>query len=603
MANLSNINNYFVVNTSGSVAVGDASSSVLPSLTVPFTVFKSGANSILSIQSGGGSGKPYFLRSNTNGSFSIYDDLACLERLTILSGGNVGIGAPSPSQKLHIADSSTSYALAETTGTGTSAGFRMKGSASADYTLFTTQGTNQFAIYDNAAGAERMRITSAGNVGIGTASPRSITNHTSLTVNGTAVGRVDLATSDTIYASFYAVSSQVGLQTEANIPLTFGTGTGSPERMRIDSSGRVGIGTTSPSGSLAAGGLDVVDRIAVGSGSVGTPALHYRDDTDTGIYFGTGIVATATAGVERMRITSAGNVGIGFSFPDGYANLAVSGTSSLPILGLRSSSGKARLAFYESGTGRFYLDTLNGSDGLAFIDGDGSTERMRITSGGALRLTNEIATASKTIDITNSAGTTGWTLGNGVIASAHQFVIYDNTAGSARMLINSSGNVGIGTTSPSRHLDIREQEQTYSGVLKLSSAWTGSNVWVERLFAASFIRQAQEVGVDLLSLGSIGGNSHVLIEVSILAVAATAQQSAKITFFAGARQASGGGYGSHYVTTPVLTAIQGSNISGGTPAWQGNTLIYTTFSQTNYTRYQVDFRVTCHDYMNITFEL
>ena len=60
-------------------------------------------------------------------------------RIFIANGGNVGINTTSPSQKLHIVHSSTSYALAETTGTGTSAGFRMKGSASADYTLFTKQ--------------------------------------------------------------------------------------------------------------------------------------------------------------------------------------------------------------------------------------------------------------------------------------------------------------------------------------------------------------------------------------------------------------------------------------------------------------------------------
>ena len=51
-------------------------------------------------------------------------------------------------------------------------------------------------------------------------------------------------------------------------------------------------------------------------------------------------------------------------------------------------------------------------------------------------------------------GTTGWTFGNGVTASSHQFVIYDNTAGAARMLIDSSGRVGINTTSPAHKLDL-----------------------------------------------------------------------------------------------------------------------------------------------------
>ena len=75
------------------------------------------------------------------------------------------------------------------------------------------------------------------------------------------------------------------------------------------------------------------------------------------------------------------------------------------------------------------------------------TERMRITSAGDINILNATATNSKSIGITNVAGTTGWTFGNGVTANAHQFVIYDNTAGSARMLIDSSGNVTLNSAT------------------------------------------------------------------------------------------------------------------------------------------------------------
>jgi hypothetical protein len=88
------------------------------------------------------------------------------EQMRLTSTG-LGIGTSSPSQRLSIQGSSTTYALAETTGTGTSSGFRMKAGGSADYTLFTTQGVNQFAIYDNAAGAERLTLSSSGNLGLG----------------------------------------------------------------------------------------------------------------------------------------------------------------------------------------------------------------------------------------------------------------------------------------------------------------------------------------------------------------------------------------------------------------------------------------------------
>ena len=68
---------------------------------------------------------------------------------------------------------------------------------------------------------------------------------------------------------------------------------------------------------------------------------------------------------------------------------------------------------------------------------------MQITSAGNVTILNATATDSKSIGITNAGGTTGWTFGNGITAAAHQFVIYDNTAGLERLRITSGGDVEI----------------------------------------------------------------------------------------------------------------------------------------------------------------
>lgn len=190
-----------------------------------------------------------------------------VEAIRIDSSGKVGIGETSPTQILHLKGSSTAYGLAETTGTGTSSGFRMKAGASADYTLFTTQGTNQFAIYDNAAGLQRLTITSAGAIGIGTSSPVSGRRLTVATTGTDSAVRIDAPTGYQSYLELTENGSltsgnywQIGKIATTNA-LQFWNGT---ERMRISSAGKVGIGLTNPSAPLHVSGI-VSDSLTASS--------------------------------------------------------------------------------------------------------------------------------------------------------------------------------------------------------------------------------------------------------------------------------------------------------------------------------------------------
>ena len=188
-------------------------------------------------------------------------------------------------------------------------------------------------------GVERMRITSAGNVGIGTTSPASLlhlnaSGYPAITIQGgsTAGGGLRfLAGSDT-YAELYGEYESAN-----NGMLLFRTrGSGTlTERMRITSGGAVGIGTTSPSHNLSVRGSNATDMISWTDAINNTGYLGIRGGGVVWMNADNNLVL-ATSNTERMRITSGGNVGIGNTSPS--TKLHVTGTVSSVEL-IMSGSG------------------------------------------------------------------------------------------------------------------------------------------------------------------------------------------------------------------------------------------------------------------------
>jgi len=207
------------------------------------------------------------------------------------------------------------------------------------------------------AAAEKMRVNSAGSVGIGTASPSSTgSTYGSLTLNGSAGGEVFVATGGTTKGTLFNYSSDannVGLAaTDSSGDLLFSTG-GFNERMRINSSGDISIGSSSnhagarvvindtPPTAFGSPMFQVGQETFTGSGmysiGFGYTAGSYTEPpveiaaittSDSGgtkadIVFGTRNVTTNTAVTERMRIAASGAVSVTGAFSKGSGSFKI----------------------------------------------------------------------------------------------------------------------------------------------------------------------------------------------------------------------------------------------------------------------------------------
>ena len=170
---------------------------------------------------------------------------------------------------------------------------------------------------------ERMRIDSAGNVGIGTSSPQRLEHLSTSTDTQLRVESTSASSNNEAAVELIRGSNQSSIKNKAG-GLEFFTGGLTSERMRIDSSGRVGIGTTSPTVLLdlesSSPTIRLTDSDATGtpecqiSGGGGDLVLEADRDNENSA----SLIRFAIDGSERMRILSTG--GITFNGDTAQAN-------------------------------------------------------------------------------------------------------------------------------------------------------------------------------------------------------------------------------------------------------------------------------------------
>jgi hypothetical protein len=359
------------------------------------TIQGTNQNSLYLNQNAGGTSTGFLVGrsfgSTDTQDFFIYDIAAASARMFITSGGNVGIGTTSPD--IYGNTLSRYLALSTTVSSGYSS-FTAAGGAGGgggiDFGnqtirhggIYSIDGSS-IAFYTNAANsgnniAERMRITSGGDVGIGTTSPAAelqvgkasdvtiaMSNSSSVTSgNRGTLAWYNSAVSSVAAIRAAAVTDNVGTELQfftrpaagsftqvftlgstgaatfsSSVTATSFNGTtnnifsvSGTEGMRLTSTG-LGIGTTSPEQLLTVAGGNII-----ASGNTGTNRQVIELTTASTVsivrasYVGSstfGDLALWTGGSERMRITSGGELLINTTSDAGDYKLQVNGNSYL----------------------------------------------------------------------------------------------------------------------------------------------------------------------------------------------------------------------------------------------------------------------------------
>ena len=333
------------------------------------------------------------------------------------------------------------------------------------------------------SGAEAMRIDSSGNIGIGTSSPSN-----KLTITSTSAPAI--FTNTTLGGVYQAVISLRSTAATTGAALQFYDGTndgyitwynqnlvfaaGGNERMRIDSSGNVGIGTSSPTSYVNSGsgfavvGTNSQTQAFLGSSASGvtvtayTGAVYFQSSSSADFLIGSSTanpVIFRTSATERMRIDSSGNVGIGTASPGSYAKLASLSADDNNTFAAVASNGLIRLKGYLTSVGGGVIEATNIAqsayapmflNGSTLLLGTGGSERMRIAAGGSFVINGSVVRGRQTLYWDSNTETGLLLMTTSSTFNGSPIVFYNGSAGLSGFISQTGSAVSYNTSSDYR---------------------------------------------------------------------------------------------------------------------------------------------------------
>lgn len=413
-----------------------------------------------------------------------------VEAMRLTSGGSLGLGTTSPYAQLSVATPNgatgsvtTLFAIASSTATATTTLLSMDNAghltvnSDSNYAGFfgNTAGVNEFKVIAEGTGntyfdtrkdlilrpgnigTSGNLVVSSGLVGIGTTSPWA-----KLSVEGTsslgnqAIAGYFTATSTTASTFPYASTTALTVSGSSYFP---GSGI-------WNSSGNVGIGTTSPENTLT-----------VNSGSSNTVATFYRASALSSVIEHRNTIGSMFAGISPAGnfgigangnlntayltvASSTGNVGIGSTTP--YAKLSVTGAGSTTGVNFQTTNSSNSPLFTILDSGSVGIGSTTPAATLGVAGSIYST--LAVTAGGGKIVLGTDSNGQIEIKGT-TAGVSSPYLDFGDSQTKDYDFRIQETSASARLSIGASttptalnilasGNIGIGTTTPTNTLGV-----------------------------------------------------------------------------------------------------------------------------------------------------